>query len=85
MLGAFQKSGRITIEKDAGDRVGHRMTGGEIIVQGSVGDETAAEMKGGFVIVRGHADCYWSGHEWRHGCCAWKHGNDPGRGMVVDA
>ena len=29
MLGAFQKSGRITIEKDAGDRVGHRMTGGE--------------------------------------------------------
>jgi len=55
MLGAFQRNGRIVVEKDVGDRLGRRMTGGFITVQGSAGDEVGACMSGGTVIVRGHA------------------------------
>jgi hypothetical protein len=55
MLGAFQRDGRIVVEKDVGNRLGRRMTGGFITVQGSAGDEIGACMSGGTVIVRGHA------------------------------
>ena len=54
MLGAFQRDGRIVVEKDAAERAAHRMSGGVIIVQGSAGDHAGAGMSDGILIIRGH-------------------------------
>ena len=54
MLGAFQRNGRIVVEKDVAERAAHRMSGGVIIVQGSAGDDAGAGMSDGILIIRGH-------------------------------
>ncbi|MDE0708551.1 MAG: hypothetical protein OSB33_06340 [Candidatus Poseidoniales archaeon] len=54
-FGAFSSDGRLVVERDAGVRCGHGMTGGRLFCQGSVGDEAGAALEGGVVIVRGHA------------------------------
>ncbi len=55
MAGAFQKDGKIIIEKDAGDRIGSHMSGGMINIQGSVSNNAGESMQGGTILVRGHA------------------------------
>ena len=54
-FGAFSSDGRLVVERDAGVRCGHGMTGGRMFCHGSVGDEAGAALDGGTLIVRGHA------------------------------
>ena len=54
-IGAGMRSGRMTIDGDAGRHLGSEISGGDIEVQGSVGDWVGAEMKGGQIRVHGNA------------------------------
>ncbi|WP_018410732.1 formylmethanofuran dehydrogenase subunit C [Methyloversatilis thermotolerans] len=60
-IGAGMKSGRVTVEGDAGGYVAQRMLGGEVIVTGSTGAFCASGMKGGRVEVRGNVGDYAGG------------------------
>lgn len=55
LIGAGMKSGRVTIEGDAGMHLGAQMKGGEIVVRGNAGDWLGAEMQGGRICVHGSA------------------------------
>jgi formylmethanofuran dehydrogenase subunit C len=54
-LGEGMSAGELTIDGDAGARVGARMTGGRLDVLGNVGDDAGMAMGGGVLNVRGHA------------------------------
>lgn len=53
-IGAGMKSGRITVEGDAGPYVGQGMLGGTIAVSGSAGAFCATGMKGGRIDIAGN-------------------------------
>jgi formylmethanofuran dehydrogenase subunit C len=53
LIGAGWRSGKVTVEGDAGMHLGSEMHGGEIVVEGNAGDWVGAEMKGGRIRIRG--------------------------------
>jgi formylmethanofuran dehydrogenase subunit C len=55
LIGAGLRSGKMTIEGNAGMHVGAEMQGGEIVIEGDAGDWAGAEMKGGRLRVLGNA------------------------------
>jgi formylmethanofuran dehydrogenase subunit C len=54
-IGHGMKTGRITIQGDAGDYLGLQMRSGEIAVHGNVGIFAASGLAGGFMHVHGNA------------------------------
>jgi formylmethanofuran dehydrogenase subunit C len=54
LIGAGLRSGKITVEGNAGMHLGAEMHGGEVVVRGNAGDWTGAEMKGGRIHVHGN-------------------------------
>jgi formylmethanofuran dehydrogenase subunit C len=53
LIGSGWRSGKVTIEGNAGMHLGAEMHGGEIVVEGNAGDWVGAEMKGGRIRIRG--------------------------------
>jgi formylmethanofuran dehydrogenase subunit C len=54
-FGAWNRNGRLVVERDAGPRCGHGMSEGRIAVLGNAGDEAGSGMSGGTLLIRGHA------------------------------
>lgn len=60
-IGHAMRTGRITVDGDAGAYLGQFMQGGEIIVNGTTGIYTACEMQGGLIRVNGDAGDFVGG------------------------
>ena len=54
-IGSRWREGILEVYGDAGDRLGHGMTGGTIIVHGNAGDFAASDMRDGDILIEGNA------------------------------
>jgi formylmethanofuran dehydrogenase subunit C len=54
LIGAGWKTGRVTVEGNAGMHLGAEMRGGEVAVHGNAGDWVGAEMQGGRIHIHGN-------------------------------
>jgi formylmethanofuran dehydrogenase subunit C len=60
-IGSHMKTGRITVQGNAGDYLGFEMAGGELIVQGHVEAFAASGMTNGFIHIHGNAGDFLGG------------------------
>ncbi|MFQ6050103.1 MAG: hypothetical protein ACE5K4_00240 [Candidatus Hydrothermarchaeota archaeon] len=54
-VGVFLQGGRIIIEGNVGDRLGHMMRSGRIEIKGNAGEKAGSDMYGGEIIIHGDA------------------------------